>query len=128
MPTMAEPNRALYDLQERCGKQATALFEKEWGSSGVTSNGSIASFENHYNARLNTCVMLLIWKNAKGERVSAAELLDLLSNKTLGECMVSGGKLQDCYIYGGVYGSMPEWRKAVYSGQVVAIRKIFLKI
>jgi hypothetical protein len=38
MPAMAEPNKVLYELQERCSKQATAWFEKEWGGSGIISD------------------------------------------------------------------------------------------
>jgi hypothetical protein len=58
----AEPNKVLYELQERCGKQATEWFVSEWGRSGIvnTNDGQIiADFQNHYNSKLNTCIVLL---------------------------------------------------------------------
>ena len=58
--TRAEPNKVLYELQERCGKQASETFQKEWGANVVnTKDGqTLANFENHYNAHLNKCIYL----------------------------------------------------------------------
>jgi hypothetical protein len=30
----AEPNKVQYELEERCGKAAAAIFEKYWGDKG----------------------------------------------------------------------------------------------
>ena len=30
-PGAAEPNKALYELQERCAKEAREVFQKKWG-------------------------------------------------------------------------------------------------
>jgi len=54
-PGAAEPNKALYELQERCAKVAGEVFQKKWGDGIVKDKtGEIAAnYENHYNARLN---------------------------------------------------------------------------
>jgi hypothetical protein len=61
----AAPDKLAYELQERCGKQASAEFKREFGN-GIdstkdsTKNGTtITSFRNHYNARLNACLYLM---------------------------------------------------------------------
>ena len=54
----AEPNKVLYELQERCGRQAADTFKKEIGGNITdTSQGQmVANLENHYSARLNKCL------------------------------------------------------------------------
>jgi hypothetical protein len=51
----AQPDKVQYELQERCGKRATEVFEKDFPEK---SPNVIAFFENHYNARLNKCFMV----------------------------------------------------------------------
>jgi hypothetical protein len=51
----AEPNAVLYELQERCGKRAAEVFQRDWGKLA-----NRPGFESHYNARLNKCLMK-IW-------------------------------------------------------------------
>jgi lipoprotein-anchoring transpeptidase ErfK/SrfK len=62
-PGAAEPNKALYELQERCAKEAREVFQKKWGDGIVKDKtGEIAAnYENHYNARLNK------WDKGKSE-------------------------------------------------------------
>jgi hypothetical protein len=45
----AEPNAALYELRERCGKRAEEVL-KQW-----TQHGSASIQQSHYNSRLNKC-------------------------------------------------------------------------
>jgi len=55
----AQPNKDLYDLQERCGKQAEERFQgigKQRETAGFTFS---FDFENHYSLRLNKCFFLL---------------------------------------------------------------------
>jgi len=48
----AEPNKAQYELQERCGKDAAAFFKRFNAPGG-------ASYTDHYNPDLNGCFALL---------------------------------------------------------------------
>ena len=48
----AEPNKAQYELQERCGKDAAAFFKRFNAPDG-------ASYTDHYNPDLNGCFALL---------------------------------------------------------------------
>jgi len=45
----AEPNKALYELQERCAKEAREVFQKKWGDGIVKDKtGEVAAnYENH---------------------------------------------------------------------------------
>jgi hypothetical protein len=52
----AEPNKVLYELQERCGKRAAEVFEKDFPDTKTT--GVIADYENHYSPRLNKCFIV----------------------------------------------------------------------
>jgi hypothetical protein len=59
---VAEPNKELYELQERCGKRAAEFFGREYGNGTTTiADGSrlLANFENHYNGKLNKCFVCL---------------------------------------------------------------------
>jgi|ERR1700730_6014801 hypothetical protein len=58
----AEPNKLQYELEERCGRAAAVIFEKDWEGKGITNTPDgqiVASFENHYNQSLNKCFYLL---------------------------------------------------------------------
>lgn len=59
--SFAAPDKLTYELQERCGKQASAEFKREFGT-GIDSTKkgtTFTTFRNHYNARLNACLYLL---------------------------------------------------------------------
>jgi hypothetical protein len=54
--------KELYDLQERCGRQAHEFFTKQYGSGDIRRNDGnrlLATFENHYNQKFNKCFILL---------------------------------------------------------------------
>ena len=58
----AQPNKELYELQERCGKRAEEFFRREYGTVPKTEYGITMwfNYENHYSARLNKCFFLEI--------------------------------------------------------------------
>ena len=55
----AQPDKVLYELQERCGKRALKYF-KEWGGHIVNNkDGYItADYENHCSPRFSKCCYL----------------------------------------------------------------------
>jgi hypothetical protein len=77
-----------YELQRACGQQAREWFKGKYGDDGSVQDKwgqSAYSFENHYNSKLNTCVVLLTdydYRNM-GTRTTFVTLLDLNQNKTL---------------------------------------------
>jgi len=51
----AQPNKELYELQERCGKRAAEVFKREYSP----AHGQMTfNYENHYSARLNKCFFI----------------------------------------------------------------------
>jgi hypothetical protein len=109
----AQSAKETYDLQERCGKRAAEIYQKDFGQN-VTSDTSstvIANYENHYNLRLNKCFMLedsmTYTKDAK-EGIKILTLADINENKIYGsfdpmECTVQE---RSCH-------SEQEWRALI---------------
>jgi hypothetical protein len=56
----AQPNKELYDLQERCGRRAEEVFNGTYKRWEETDGRSVFfNFENHYSPRLNKCFFLV---------------------------------------------------------------------
>jgi hypothetical protein len=71
----------VYELQERCGKRAQEVFNKEYGNGNFSKDGKtfIITYTNHYNRRLNKCFVIL-------KAISFSEKKDklgMLTDKTL---------------------------------------------
>ena len=74
----AEPNKEQYELRERCGRRAAEFFKY--------LDYRDASFENHYNADLNGCFLLVtITSRETGKAVTWVEwqLWDVNENREL---------------------------------------------
>jgi hypothetical protein len=117
----AEPNKVLYELQERCGKQAADTFKKEMGDNITNNNDggqTIANFENHYNARLNKCFYLeramIIHPRAKERKASTSlRLFDLHENREFGSYFQFDpplGLVMQCEVGSTSCHSEQEWR------------------
>ena len=111
----AVSDKLAYELQERCGKQASAEFKREFGT-GIDSNKkgtTVTTFRNHYSARLNACLYLLTASgflvDTKGKAsppFRSQNLFDLNENREIGafwrredldkpiQCQVNG---QSCH-------------------------------
>lgn len=50
-----QSRKEIYELQERCGKSAAAMFEKDFPKE---DRKGLELFENNYNVRLNRCFLL----------------------------------------------------------------------
>jgi hypothetical protein len=85
----AQTNTERYLLQERCGKRADEIFEKEYSSTHAsqTKNGQlIIHYESHYSERLNKCFFLEIttaYERIEGRSTSfkIMRVFDANSNK-----------------------------------------------
>ena len=91
----AGPNKEQFELQERCGKLTRDAFEREWGHDGIVNNKDNqmwASYQNHYNTKLNKCFYLqsvrTIPKNKKGSVTEEQQLYDINENKDYGNLYV----------------------------------------
>jgi hypothetical protein len=84
--TLGQPNKALYELKERCGKVAREYFAKEHGQDVDKSrDGEMKlKFENHYSTRLDKCFFLLITTSRGGSNMETMTLYDLNDNKEYG--------------------------------------------
>jgi hypothetical protein len=79
--------KEIYELQERCGRRAEQLFEKDFPKG---DRKGLEAFENHYNVRLNRCFMLeentSFTKDASGKTYKSKfiTLVDVNDNKVYG--------------------------------------------
>jgi hypothetical protein len=77
-----------YELQRTCGQQSREWFKGKYGEDGNVRDkwGQAAySFENHYNSKLNACIVLLNKHDFRdmGTRTTIVSLIDLNQNKVL---------------------------------------------
>ena len=87
----AAPDKVVYELKERCGRQVAAHFKREFGEGfGVPAKDSNISFRNHYNSRLNACMYLQVEEGVEtgpsGERFGYVHqvLFDFNENRMIG--------------------------------------------
>lgn len=64
--SIAELNKAEYELQEKCGKHAAEYVKRQWN----------ASYVNHYNRRLNKCFVLIDFQVQEGKDSISSMLCD----------------------------------------------------
>ena len=109
----AEPNKDLYELQERCGKRAADVFKREYGPVSMTKDGRILyNYQNHYSANLQTCFFLEIGVVLEGQaRVKLMRLFDLNTTKLYGVFIGGVGDQQSgaCYVVGTECRTQDEW-------------------
>lgn len=121
----AAPDKVAYELRERCGKQASAEFKREFGVAGkpITQSGttSLYNFQNHYNSKLNACIYLLRsngFETARskkpGESAKAHEmqaLIDLNENREIGSYFKFSDAVApiQCEVAGRTCQSKVEW-------------------
>ena len=74
----AQNRKEIYELQERCGKRAEQIFEKDFP---VAERKGLEQFENHYNIRLNRCFIL---EENTTHSIKILTLIDVNDNKSYG--------------------------------------------
>jgi len=115
----AQPNKELYELQERCGKRAAEVFAREY-SPRIANTKDVQmryNYENHYSRRLNKCFFLEIavsHERKDGTSSKLMRLFDLNGNKDYG-VFVSGlsdkGPPVACLLQDKICQSESEWRQ-----------------
>ena len=120
----AQPDKELYELQERCGKRAAELFKQDYGRPVYKGQLGVGSFKyvNHYSAHLNKCFFLLIHvfypKDKKGLSSTTRTLFELNDdNKKYGEYFQpvydDDNVSSRCQVQDKVCQSESEWRQLV---------------
>jgi hypothetical protein len=120
----AQPNKDLYDLQERCGRRAEEVFERTYKPliEIKAEQQVLYNFENHYNPRLNKCFFLLTWTNWQVQQgkppqqgVKTMLLIDLNDNRQYGDFVEHGfqGAVFTCEARGKQCRSEQEWRELI---------------
>lgn len=81
-----QSRKEVYELQERCGRSAAEVFDKDFPKE---DRKGLETFENNYNVRLNKCFMLqenTIMTRDQGKTYSTKllTLIDVHGNKVYG--------------------------------------------
>ena len=117
----AQPNKDLYELQERCGKRAAEFFRREHSPPvAKIEHGQMRfNYENHYSTRLNKCFFLEVantYERREGKPIASKimRLVDLNDNKEYGTFV--GGICDECgpmtcLVQDQVCQSESEWRQ-----------------
>jgi hypothetical protein len=113
-PAYDQPDKVLYELQERCGKQAAKFFAAEYKPVTNVQNGQMLSnYENHYSPKLNKCFFLEITETIEKRGISESmRLFDLNENKEYGAYFKAySGKVMQCEVRDQICRSDVEWRQ-----------------
>jgi hypothetical protein len=112
----AEPNKVLYELQERCGRQAADFFKAEFGGEHHVTTGkgtTLQDYENHYSPRLNKCFFLY-----RGNYISSKEnffkmlqLYELNEHKQYGAFSSGISSGMECEVLDHQCRGEQEWRE-----------------
>ena len=107
-----------YDLVERCGRQAQALWQSEYLSiqlDKADSAGRWVSYENHYSKKLNKCYFMdVIHAPQKGQMFLIRTLLDLNDRKKIANhAGFDGGSTRSCEVLGKKCSSKAEWDQLI---------------
>jgi len=123
--SFAAPDKVAYELQERCGKQVSTEFKREFGNGIVKTktNISFTAFRNHYNAKLNACMYLQM---VTGRTIEAGKppldftmqtLFNFNENREIGSYYKKGldedGRWTVCNIDGRICKSRAEWEALI---------------
>lgn len=120
---LAEPNKIQYELEERCARAATEIFEKDWDGKGITNTPDgqiVANFENHYNQSRNKCFYLLtstsyLTKKSPPTSFVSVILIDVNDNHELGEFMQDQQQAAPtwCFVEATTCHSKAEWQTLI---------------
>jgi hypothetical protein len=112
--------RAAYDMQERCGRTSREWFKQFFGdgTSRVDGSQSTSSYENHYSAKLNSCLALQSAmssttdpKTGSSHTSMSKTLVDVNQNSDVGTffTFLNPPPLTQCHFAGKACQSEAEW-------------------
>ena len=91
----ADPNKAQYELSEKCGKRAEEVFDKDFAHRGNFT------YRNHYNSKLNKCFALITESDNKLIKIDLWDIYELsiygqIGYKKFGEILYCGMQVHNC--------------------------------
>jgi hypothetical protein len=97
VPAYAQSRKEIYELQERCGKRAAEVFDKD---NPKEDRKGLEDFENHYSVRLNKCFILEMnttYSQVEGKslKTRVLNLIDVNDNKLYGSFSPLNCDVQD---------------------------------
>ena len=98
----AEPNKGQYELQERYGRAAKEYFAGEFGTKYTKNDQTtiIYNFRNHYNAKMNKCLVLIMTRYLIKKSPRSEPSLIWLSILDINEAREFGALLNFVWVYG----------------------------
>jgi hypothetical protein len=86
LPVHSQSRKEIYELQERCGKTAAEMFDRDFPKD---DRKGLEVFENNYNASLNKCFLLeentmITRDQGKTYTSKLLTLIDVNGNKVYG--------------------------------------------
>jgi hypothetical protein len=115
---IAAPDTVTYQLQERCGHAAEEWFKRSFREVENTKDGqAFHSFRNHYNSKLNKCIVLTYMTSYKSKPKSMIvfeQLMDLNENNELGSFAEMGNHVfMSCALGDKMCSSRAEWEQLI---------------
>jgi len=113
--------RVVYELREKCGKDANEWFKREHSNDGVLDGDVITTIQdeytNHYNEKLNRCYALVLKSTlihapkGKHGNTKSATLVDVNENAETGSYFENDESARPikCFVRDSVCGSLTEW-------------------
>ena len=124
-PTTASPTpnpRLIYELREKCGKDASDWFKREHGDQ-VDAVPTIVTvqneYTNHYNEHLNRCYAIVLNAHLissaqhKIHSIKSASLVDVNENHEVGTYFINSESTTPlkCSVDDHQCGSIDEWQQ-----------------
>lgn len=106
-PSVLDPRKATYELQEKCAHDAYELYKHEWLEKPQGKLRTIdMNYTNHYNARLGRCFIDVMFTYATAEKgkvvtYRSRSLIDVLENREVGSALIPmqrSGEVYFCYV------------------------------
>ena len=101
----------IYELQERCAKNAAAWYKHAWEDPKGLSN-IVGSYTNHYYAKSGRCMLVVTSRTfGKSNIMVSKTLVDVLENRDVAEFDQASTSPQPiaCQFDGVQCGSAQEW-------------------
>jgi hypothetical protein len=88
-----------YELDDQCGMRADKLFKDQF-SIYNDSESSTARYKNHYNRKLNKCIMYVEVTTTKGimQGKKDDQLIDVNEKNRLGSCSFAPDLAPQCFV------------------------------
>jgi hypothetical protein len=119
-PPARDTRLEMYQLQEKCAKDAHDWYKREWED--VPGPNIASTYTNHYNSKLDRCFLIVTSavfgtdkKTGVAYSTNSKTLLDVLENRDIGvfDQKSSVGQPTQCEVHDVICASADEWTMRV---------------